>query len=685
MADFQGWQRQILPQGKLVAPETGPSLADSFGQGIAALANTAAATVESVRKTDEWRDEKQWQIDQPKAAALVNSLQRQHAEQMPDIEAKSAPGLADYPDKINEAITRLTEEGLKGNPDPRFQRYVRGYMDDLRTSSVIAGIQKRTAATLAKDATALQQLVDDQSADVIKDFSNFDAAARLVGETISNNPLLTADQKSTVIRSNKRALAMIGLDSLVERDAAAARQIIASGELDDILTTADKEAFLSDIKSEQERKATEARIANENRIQAVRTEVDANLPLITKQALETGQFDTTIRTKIIAAYGEVTGKEIIADLDNARYIGQDALAIANQSPRADTQLLRKLSDVASQNQDDRRAQVRLQFAQQHIYEKRSGLKYAPEEYVRQHSAAVQENWDAFAKNPYDATTTRIAIETPIQAQRKLGVAEDRLDPVSQAAADLVAERVKRDGPAAIATMQQNFGDHFSHVIGKLVYRGPFFTAALMLDRPGQAGTQAALLELDSDPRSVPKLEKILAVDIGLKDRLEKLVNRNLDDLRQSYATQPGGETAFYNLSASTYALALRHMKTDKMSAREAAKTAAGEIGVNYYEFGHLNGSLCRIPKGKSAPEVMLGAQNYAKNLINLPLDPPEDAEDMSRREIADSLASQGYWVNLPDDSGLMLVFATGQAATAGGKPITRTWFQLFQAADAPQQ
>src|SRR5690348_2302245 len=120
MADFQGWERQVLPQGKLVAPQTGPSLAEACGSGLSDLANATAATVESVRKTDEWRDEKQWEIDQPKAAALVNKLQTQFGEQMPDIEANAAPGLADYPDKINDAITQITEEGLKDNPDPRF-------------------------------------------------------------------------------------------------------------------------------------------------------------------------------------------------------------------------------------------------------------------------------------------------------------------------------------------------------------------------------------------------------------------------------------------------------------------------------------------------------------------------------------------------------------------------------------
>src|SRR5262245_51727592 len=79
MAEFQAWDRQLLPQGGLVAPQTGPSLAESFGQGVADLATATSGAIESMQKTDEWHAEKQWEIDQPKAAALVNKLQLQIA------------------------------------------------------------------------------------------------------------------------------------------------------------------------------------------------------------------------------------------------------------------------------------------------------------------------------------------------------------------------------------------------------------------------------------------------------------------------------------------------------------------------------------------------------------------------------------------------------------------------------
>jgi hypothetical protein len=241
MAEFQTWERQVLPESRVAVPQGGPSLAESFATGISDLASAAAGAVSAVQKADELRAEKQWEIDQPKAAALVNQLQLQIAEQLPELKAQAAPGLADYPDKINEAITRATEEALKENSDPRFQRYVRGYMDEFRVSAATTGIQERTVATLQRDAATLQSLVDGQSKLVAHDFANYDAAAGLIEETINANRLLGADRKTEFSRVARYALAKAGLGALIDRDPEAADRVLASGKLDGVLTTEDEQ------------------------------------------------------------------------------------------------------------------------------------------------------------------------------------------------------------------------------------------------------------------------------------------------------------------------------------------------------------------------------------------------------------------------------------------------------------
>ncbi|GAB2175081.1 hypothetical protein DLREEDagr8_06390 [Dongia sp. agr-C8] len=210
MADFQMWERGVLPQGSIVAPQAGPSLAESFGAGVSDLVSAATGAASAVQKADALRAEKQWEIDQPKAAALVNQLQLQIAEQLPELKAQAAPGLADYPDKINAAITRATEEALKEYSDPRVQRYVRGYMDAYRVSAATTGIQERTVATLKRDAAALQSLLEGQSKLVAHDFANYDTAVGLIDETLAANRHLGADRKIEFSSIAKHALAKAG-------------------------------------------------------------------------------------------------------------------------------------------------------------------------------------------------------------------------------------------------------------------------------------------------------------------------------------------------------------------------------------------------------------------------------------------------------------------------------------------
>ena len=135
-----------------------------------------------------------------------------------------------------EAITRATEEALKENSDPRFQRYVRGYMDEFRVSAATTGIQERTVATLARDGAALQSLLDGQSKLVAHDFANYDAAAGLFDETLAANRHLGADRKTEFSGLAKHALAKAGLDALINRDAEAADKVLGSGKLDTVLT-----------------------------------------------------------------------------------------------------------------------------------------------------------------------------------------------------------------------------------------------------------------------------------------------------------------------------------------------------------------------------------------------------------------------------------------------------------------
>jgi hypothetical protein len=499
----------------------------------------------------------------------------------------------------------------------------------------------------------------------------------LVDETINTNKHFTADQKAQFSRLSKRSLAVAGLSSLAERDPNAALQIVNSGRLDGILDTADKQGFIADIKSEQSRRATEAKIADGSRLQAKRDDLRARLKSAFDQALTTGKYDKVAGAEIISVFGEEQGNEIIADLDNARYMGQDALAIAYQSPRADSQLLRMLSGVASANKDDARAQQRLEYAQDLIEQKRTALQNNPEEFVRTHTPLVQEKWDLFYKQPNDPDHIQGALETAVQAQRRQGVTNENLDPVPQAAVDGAVEYAREAGPGAIAYFQRSFGVYAPYLMEKIAAKyGPFVTTAFLMDQPSQQPAQAALLKISGDPQAIHNLEQNLAIDDDARGDIQQVVFRHLSDVRKSYADQAGGDAVFPKLSDSAYALTLSHMYDDGQGIDEAASRAAGEVAADHYTFRNVNRHTYRVPLKYREASISRGARLYLDNLINTELDLPSDDKTIDKEKVALSLKQYGWWSTLPDESGLMLHFQNKTPATRGGKPITVTWRQL---------
>ena len=680
MTDFQTWDRQVFPQGRLVTPPAAPSLAEAFGQGVADLATTVGATADQIKKTDQWRKAKEWEIvGQPKAAALVNKLQVDFAEALPDLKANAAPGLSDYPDKIDEAIIGATEAALKDNPDPQFQRYVRTQMDEFRAASVVSGIQEKTAATLVHDANDLQDTVNGQSKLVAKDFSQFDRAANLVDDIVKGNQHFTADQKKEFSRITKHALARAGLDALVDRDPDAALKALNSGKFDDVLTQDDVQGYRHGIKSEQDRRKRVAEIAAAQQAEKQQADDAVAIKNAFKEAHETGKYAPGIPA-VIKRADPKNYETIQQSLDIARATGGDNLVIPAQSPAENRHLLDQVTLALSADTHNPVLIERYKNIKQQLWLKQAALRNDPEEYVRSHTPAVQQAWDDFIANPHDPGKTLTALETANRAQSKQNLAPNQMRLVPQKIVDGIVDEVRQAGPGAIEMYQKNFGDYFPHVMAGVTKYGPFMTAAMMLDNPKQQSTQAVLLELSRDPQSVVKLEQFHKIDEARKAAIQKVVFDDIDDLRQSYAGYPGGDSAFVNLSISAYALTLRHMFEDHMPLRDAASHAAGEIGMSYYAFGHLNGHLFRVPIGAAPELVIAGATVYAASISGLAFDPPVDRPNMEREAVARSLASSGRWANLPDDSGLKLVFAEGQPAKIDGKEVNLTWAQLRQVA-----
>jgi hypothetical protein len=677
MADFQTWERQILPQGNIVAPQGGPSLAESFGRGVSDLANAAAGAASAMERADKLRAEKQWEIDQPKAAALVNQLQLQIAEHLPELKAQAAPGLADYPDKINETITRVTEEALKEIADPRFQRYVRGHMDEFRLSTATTGIQERTIATLERDAASLQSLLDDQSKLVVRDFANYDAAAGLIDETIGTNRHLGADRKIGFSRIARHALAKAGLDALVDRDLEAADKVLGSGKLDGVLTADDERLYRDAITSKRVRRESEARLAQQQQQEKLQADGKVAIDRASKAARESGEYDLADLAVIKTAFPEKFS-EIHDALARERMIGHDNFVIPSQTEAQDQDLQDKIEARWAANPRDPALTEELENIKEQRRRKRAALKSNPEAYVRQWVPEVQKGWDEVAKHPDGIDLLRKTKELSRQAQLARGVDAKSVRVLPDLMGDFYLKvATGPDGAAAIPQINEALGEDRRELLEQASKKaGPLVNVALMLD-PDQQRVRGQLLEINSNG-GIAALEATLPKKYSAQGVLSQMRSA-LDELAPSFAEQPGGSLVFERIRTSVYALTLHYVEQQHLTPAEAAERAAREVATDRYSARNFNGHYYRIPRGYDAEVIAERLPRYTSESIDYSkVDRPAHLQDLPAKLIKLALIHNGYWTTRGDEQGLYLRTPGGAPVTIEGEPISVLWQDLIQ-------
>ncbi|WP_395017724.1 hypothetical protein [Dongia sp.] len=677
MTDFQSWNRQVLPQGGLVAPRTGPSLAESFGKGFVDLATAASGAVESIRKTDEWHDEKEWEvIDQPKAAALINDLQLRLAEQLPELKSKAAPGLADYPDLINDAVTRTTDEALRDNSNPRFQRYVRAHMDGYRVSAIESGVKDRTVARFALDAGALHDLVSGQASQVADDLGRLESATKLVDDMINGNQHFTADQKAELSRISRAAIVSAGLKGLKRRNLDAALQEVSSGKYDKELGVDGKQDLLASI--EREQKLRDLEIKNEHEQANAKSNSDtlAELDRQLNEAGTKGTYDGIAFDKLKKALGsEKAAYDAIAELAFRADTHADLVKVEKQSLSEDRILLDSLqkADEAQHTEHSRR---RLELVTDAIVAKNKAIQADAAEYASTTNPHVRADWDdVLAGGAAPEKVTKALISTQ-QELRRLGVPAESMRPIPLRIANGLQDQLRRKGNASnIAYLQRSFGTDYPHFVAALPPTAdPYFATALLLE-PHQGETQEILLALSRDPKAYADLERNASLTKSQKSVLESEVYKGMKDLKASYAEQPAGSTISANLERSVQALALYQVYHNQKSPAEAAAIAAQQLGAGDFAFRQFRGYVYRVPRAYQVGLIASGADEYLEQLATLPLDNTVDRETPPDR-IVGTLQDHGFWVTASDESGLELRFSSKHAAKIAGKPIKVSWAEL---------
>lgn len=186
-----------------------------------------------------------------------------------------------------------------------------------------------------------------------------------------------------------------------------------------------------------------------------------------------------------------------------------------------------------------------------------------------------------------------------------------------------------------------------------------------------AGQRAGAAELLFAPGPAPTVRR----------ETQQAVDAELRPLRSTLVTGSGTSANFADVSAAAGVMAAR-LEGQGMSREEAARTAAGMFSGQYdFRAG------VRIPRtgGVAPSDVQSGAASTRLFILGNPAlvaprgGPPGQTQAQRQAAYASELRRSSRWVNLADDSGLMLVDANGRPVVlANGQLATFTWSQLQQ-------
>jgi hypothetical protein len=661
MANFQRWERQILPQGRLLMPEDGPSLAESFGS----IDQEDSSTARSEGK----------EASQPNAADKVAELQRTILKQLPELRSNAAEDLSNYPDLIDNLITRKTEAAVKDD-NLRIQRYVRGHMNDFRASATKTAIKAKTAVGFALQASRLDALFANLSQTVVEAPDQFDSAIRLFKDAVDNS-MLPADEKGGLLRKASHSLALRMFTAWIRHDPKGAERALSSSSYDELLDETDRRDLVEAIQRNHALLEVQARAERSQAETRFKSNVLARFETQILAAETEGSYDIIPMADLERAFGARAAEQMQAELAFKAETTSHLIKIRTQSLAEDEALLASLNEKV-EHADDGDSKRRRNIAAANIAIKQAALQADPAGYVASINPDVRAAWDAVLSDSTDFKNVTTALAITKLALGSLKLTPSYIRPVPRAVTGSLLDWIKREGNASnIARLQQAFSKDYRHFLAAVVpAAGPYLATALILDQLQQRSAQNILLAIAHDPKTFPDLVRNTYLNDVQKALLQDTLYQHLKDLLFSYAEQPGGGVIAGILGKSAEALAMHHVYHDQKSLTDAASFAARELGTESYSFRQFRGHVYRIPAGYSAERVASGADEALKLLANLRLDRPVDDPYMPIEMIATSLRDYGFWVTVPDESGLMLRFYNNAVASIGGKPIQVPWPEL---------
>ncbi len=381
----------------------------------------------------------------------------------------------------------------------------------------------------------------------------------------------------------------------------------------------------------------------------------------------------------IASYGAQEGAERYAQFEKTQQIGTAIRQVALASPDERMQLVEQFRPAKDGVAEDGFAVDAKLYGALLNSASRLGdeLQNDPATYVIGRSPLLMKAAeDASSGDPAAVEAYATAM---IAEQQRLGASEPKLLTSRQAASIAAAFENTEDGGSnaaqVIEQLQQQWGRNWPTVYKQLQDKLP--GAALVIGSGVDPQTSATLARIA--PLKTAELKA--GLDSAEASDAKRALNEGMAEFRNTLTGQVGGERTFSTLYNEAERLAYAYMGQGK-GARDAVELAKKALIDDKYT---LQGTY-RVPKAYDADLIEAGTERAIESLDPMTLNfrtPAGVPEDFAAGRVKAAIEKDGYWVTLPDESGVALYYGGEAVLDRAGNPVARKFDDL--AAEAIQK
>lgn len=377
----------------------------------------------------------------------------------------------------------------------------------------------------------------------------------------------------------------------------------------------------------------------------------------------TGERAGVLSNDDIAAHPN--GEEIFQRMNRERQLYDARQSVALTTPEEDAAVMRSFTP---EGEDFAAEAANQEMLRKVLAEKYERLEKGPAGYVLEHSPDLAQQLseaDMTAPGELDNLTRQL-----MEEQRRMGVPAPRA--LSNAQRGQILATFQAAGPdkraALLGTMAATFGDLWPVVSSELDFGGAWNVVADMT-HPGQTRARAILAE--SAGRDRKELETVVGKVNA--DAVESTILLEMGPFLATLRMQGGVSTAVeYQNAANLLALGYT---TQGMNPTEAARRAAGDIALDYYQIE----DTYRVPHPVPMGNVRATQRKILRELPDMELETPPSLDtrmqpDQLQEAYKAAVLDEHYWITNADESGLVLMDEIGEPVTRADGTVVHLLF-----------